>query len=172
MAQSGDPTSGSAQRVVNIQRLADLIVEVCRLYRFKQDDLAAGLSLTGAEFRLILAMGCDPCSAVGELALRMELSNSRLTRILDGLVKKKIVDRESLAHDRRMRQVVLTEKGGRVQKEVHNRFMEAHEDLVQLMCPVSGPTTMKAIEDLQYAMKKWVKSRNVPVGTGVEKKRS
>ena len=67
-----------------------------------------------AEFRCLrLLLHCGPCP-VKELADMMRLTPSRLTRIIDGLLRRKFVLRTEDQADRRIKTISLTAKGREV----------------------------------------------------------
>ena len=66
------------------QRLADLTSELLENCQLKIERTAERLNLTVAEFRLLQSMRNNKVLPAGELAKRIGVSSSRLTRILDG----------------------------------------------------------------------------------------
>lgn len=97
------------------EKMADLTFSLLEHCQLKQEYISKMLGLTVAEFKLMRSFRKDKNLTVNDLARRMDLSSSRLTRILDGLVEKKIINRELSEKDRRTMNISLTQKGKRIQ---------------------------------------------------------
>jgi len=72
----------------NAERLADLTFSLLANCQEKEIRLAEIHSLTQAEFRCLRLFGSNESINNKAIAERMNLSPSRLTRIIDGLFKK------------------------------------------------------------------------------------
>jgi len=75
-------------------RLANLTFSLLANCQEKEEHLAELHGLTQSEFRCLRLFGTDESLNNKTIAERMNLSPSRLTRIIDGLVKKKYIRRE------------------------------------------------------------------------------
>ena len=139
------------------QRLADLTSELLENCQLKIERTAERLNLTVAEFRLLQSMRNNKVLPAGELAKRIGVSSSRLTRILDGLVAKGFVCREVGKKDRRVVDVMLTAGGEKVQAELKTIYLQSHQEIVDLLPPEAEESVIFAIEKLGDAMKEWIK---------------
>ena len=139
------------------EKMADLTFSLLEQCQVKQERIAATLGLTVSEFKLLRALKQGKAIAAGELAKRVELSSSRLTRILDGMVKKGIVERESAEDDRRVIEVSLTDAGNKIQNTLNDKYVQTHQDILGLLPPGGGETVIVALEKLGEAMQEWVK---------------
>jgi len=139
------------------EKMADLTFSLLEQCQVKQERIAATLGLTVSEFKLLRALKRDKAVPAGELAKRVELSSSRLTRILDGMVKKGIVTRVAAEDDRRVIEVSLTEGGERIQQTLNEKYVQTHQDILGLLPPGGGETVIVALEKLGEAMQEWVK---------------
>jgi len=88
----------------------------------------------------------------------MELSNSRLTRILDGLVEKEVVTREVSRQDRRVILVELSARGQRIQKTLTERYLRTHQEILDLLPEGAVDSVIAAMEKLEEAMHEWTDS--------------
>jgi DNA-binding MarR family transcriptional regulator len=138
------------------REMADLTFELLDRCQLKRERMAKKLHLTTAEFELIRRFQSDAFLSVGELARRMNLSNSRLTRILDGLVKKKLVNRELGQKDRRVMEITLSEEGRSIQTMLEEDYVGTHEEIVQLLPDGAIDSVLMAMSKLRDAMNKWV----------------
>ncbi|MCK4312511.1 MAG: MarR family transcriptional regulator [Candidatus Cloacimonetes bacterium] len=67
---------------------------------------------------------------MNDLSVEMKVSHSRITRIIDTLVKKKLVKRFPSKIDRRSWFAEITEKGKKTNREAVLDFMNIQEDLI------------------------------------------
>jgi DNA-binding MarR family transcriptional regulator len=139
------------------EKMADLTFSLLEQCQVKQERIAETLGLTVSEFKLLRALNRDKAVAAGELAKRVDLSSSRLTRILDGMVKKGIVTRVAAEDDRRVIEVSLTEGGQRIQQTLNEKYVQTHQDILGLLPPGGGESVIVALEKLGEAMQEWVK---------------
>jgi DNA-binding MarR family transcriptional regulator len=90
------------QRLTNdLVRYAGLLDRVC----------TENLNITGSQGYTLLAMPEGESISMNDLSLKMKLAGSTMTRTVDPLVKKGLVDRQPDAEDRRVVRVRLTETG-------------------------------------------------------------
>jgi DNA-binding MarR family transcriptional regulator len=137
------------------EKMADVTFRLLDQCQEKQERVAKSLGLTVAEFKLMRALRGDPMVSVGELARRMELSNSRLTRILDGLVEKEVVTRDVSRQDRRVIIVELTTHGHDIQSILSERYVRTHQEILDLLPEGAADLVITAMERLSEAMNEW-----------------
>ncbi len=140
---------------VQAEKMADVTFRLLDECQEKQERIAKSLGLTVAEFRLLRAFRGDATLSVGDIARRMELSNSRLTRILDGLVEKEVVTREVSSQDRRVILVELSARGQRIQKTLTERYLRTHQEILDLLPEGAVDSVIAAMEKLEEAMHEW-----------------
>ena len=138
------------------EQMADLTFELLEQCQYKREQIADQLKLTVAEFKLFRAFRADAMLSVNELAGRLDLSPSRLTRIIDGLEEKRFVRRTIGARDRRIMEISLTEQGKKVQRHLEDTYVRTHEDILKLLPDGATDSVLLAMEKLRDAMKKWV----------------
>lgn len=117
----------------NEKRLAaeigDLTFRLLSRCQLKEQRFASQFNLTAQEFRVLRNFRGEKSLTVRELVHRIQLSGSRLTRILDELEEKKYMRRTVNASDRRVVTVSLTAKGSALSAELEERFGEIHEEI-------------------------------------------
>lgn len=141
--------------VAQAEKMADVTFRLLDRCREKQARIAGSLGLTVAEFRLLRSFRGEAVLGVGELAHRLELSNSRLTRILDGLVEKEVATREVSRQDRRVIIVELTPRGREIQKTLTERYLRTHQEILDLLPEGAIESVITAMEKLEEAMHEW-----------------
>jgi len=139
-------------------RMADLTFNLLENCQEKQEFIAEKLNLSVSEFRCLRSFHNDSVLSVKETAARMNLTSSRLTRIIDGLVEKGFVTRNLNVDDRRVMDVALTAEGESVSKRLNKDYTELHEEILGNISPESRDAVIQALDKLSLAMNKWMDS--------------
>jgi MarR family transcriptional regulator, organic hydroperoxide resistance regulator len=74
----------------------------------------------------------DEPTPMGELAKQLACDNSNVTWITDRLEERGLVERQPAPHDRRVRLLVLTDKGRRLREEIAARVADPPESIAAL----------------------------------------
>jgi MarR family transcriptional regulator, organic hydroperoxide resistance regulator len=67
----------------------------------------------------------EEAKPMGELAKQLACDNSNVTWITDRLEERGLVERQAAPHDRRVKLLVLTNKGRRVREQIEARLADA-----------------------------------------------
>jgi DNA-binding MarR family transcriptional regulator len=139
------------------ERLAELTFDLLENCQQKQEKLAKSLNLTVSEFKTLRLLKKDQFISVGELARKMGLSNSRLTRIIDGLVSKEVIKREINSDDRRVMEITLTAEGIRMAESVKEKYYQSQSDIIDGIPKDKATQVLNSLEILKSAISSWVK---------------
>lgn len=137
-------------------RLANLTFSLLANCQEKEIHLAELHGLTQAEFRCLRLFGKDESINNKTIAERMKLSPSRLTRIIDGLVKKQYISREIDSNDRRNMRVALSRKGKSLVQQLNKAYVDIHEEILQDINPMYHDQLILAMTHLLEALEKWL----------------
>jgi len=137
-------------------RLANLTFSLLANCQEKEVHLAELHGLTQAEFRCLRLFGTDESLNNKTIAERMKLSPSRLTRIIDGLVKKKYIRREIDSNDRRNMKVNLSTKGKSLVQQLNKAYVDIHEEILMDIEPSQHEQLIIAMTHLLEALEKWL----------------
>ena len=147
----------AAQKNAMAEQMADLTYELLENCQLKIERTAEKLNLTVAEFKLLRALQEGEMLSAGALAKRMGLSSSRITRIIDGLIKKGMVKKEAGGKDRRIVDIGLTPEGIAVRGQLKAMYVSVHEEIINLLPSDAGESVIHAMEKLRQATQEWVK---------------
>ena len=86
-----------------------------------------------AELRCLMLFGEERYLTPKGIAHKMNVVKSRITKIIDGLVKKGLVDRIKDPEDSRISLLSLTPRGQSKLKEIHRFLDEVHEQVLRNM---------------------------------------
>ena len=139
------------------EQMADLTYELLENCQLKIERTAEKLDLTVAEFKLLRSIKEDELLSAGSLAKRMQLSSSRITRIIDGLVRKGLVLKGADGRDRRIVEIHLTPEGVKARDRLKSMYVTVHQDIINLLPSDAGESVISAMEKLRLATQEWVK---------------
>jgi DNA-binding MarR family transcriptional regulator len=111
--------------------LASLTRDLARCCLAKEEQIFGRFGLPVTAGRVLLAAAETGSSSPSELADKLSLGRSRLTPLVELLVKKGLVQRAESQDDRRVRDLTLTEAGAKVAQEVTDFHLAFHETLLQ-----------------------------------------
>jgi len=118
-----------------------LLVQIPIDYRehFAQIVSAAGLSM--AQAHAVLQLDPDQPTPMGVLAQCLDNDPSNVTGLVDRLHRKGLVERRERPSDRRVKELILTEGGGRVRAEMLAALYEPPAALTRL-----APDELRALQ--------------------------
>jgi DNA-binding MarR family transcriptional regulator len=137
-------------------KLANLTFSLLANCQEKETRLAELHNLTQAEFRCLKLFNTDEILNNKTIAERMKLSQSRLTRIIDGLVSKDYVIREIDKNDRRNMRVTLSPKGKSFVNQLNNAYVDIHKEILMDIDEQQHQPLITALLHLLSALNKWL----------------
>jgi DNA-binding MarR family transcriptional regulator len=140
----------------NAGMLAELTFNLLATCQEKESRLAEQYGLTQAEFRCLRSFGTEDNFNNKSIAGRMNLSPSRLTRIIDRLVKKDYIIREINNTDRRNMCVCLSSKGIRIVELLNKSYIDIHQEILENIDESQHSPLIEAMTNLLSALNKWV----------------
>jgi DNA-binding MarR family transcriptional regulator len=136
--------------------LADLTFTLLANCQQKEEKLAEVHHLTQAEFRCLRLFNTNEVVNNKLIAERMNLSPSRLTRIIDGLVAKNYINREINPADRRNMKVSLSSKGVVLVQQLNKAYINIHREILQDIDESQHKNLISAMTQLLSALEKWI----------------
>jgi DNA-binding MarR family transcriptional regulator len=138
------------------KELADLTFQLLANCQEKEARLAEQYRLTQAEFRCLRLFGKTETLNNKTIAERMNLSPSRLTRIIDGLVTKNYMLREIDTKDRRNMRVSLSHQGTIIVQKLNAAYINIHKEILEDIEEPQHDPLINAMTQLLTALEKWI----------------
>lgn len=142
----------------NANELAELTFRFLTNCHEKEERMARKHNLTVAELKCIRQISTTENFNNKEIAERMNLSSSRLTRIIDGLVEKGIIKREIDPSDRRNMKLCLSTEGVNLLQDINNTYLTVHKEILSKLDPKMHRDAINAIASLLKALEEWLNS--------------
>lgn len=128
---------------------------ITKLYRCCQERLqyqSDRFELPDAELRCLLLFGDERYLTAKGIAYKMNLVKSRVSRIIDGLIRKKLIQRIKDPNDSRVSLLSLTPPGQKKLEEI-NAFLEnVHLQVLSQIAPDQRKTVLTNLEILKASM--------------------
>ena len=119
--------------------------------------MAMERGLTESEFRCLRLMGFEKGLSNKKIAERMSLSQSRLTRIIDGLCEKGYMTREANPKDFRALNLTLSRKANSFVKKLDKNNIDLHYTILNNTIIPQQKALIAAMEKLYSETKKWLR---------------
>ena len=143
-------------KIKNAQLLGNLIFEILPICQKKETELADEHGLLPTEFKCLRLMGSEGSLNNKDIAERMNLSASRITRIMDGLVKKGYMHREIDKSDRRNMKISLSRRGKNLTNKLNDAYIEIHSEILQDIDISRHESLITNMEHLHSAVEMWL----------------
>ena len=127
--------------------------EVILTYRQLMRGVAAHTDYTGVQFEVLRQLAvADGRSTVSALARELAVDPAAVTRLVAGLTRLGLVERESDARDGRRRPVVLTDEGRRRMADLHALLHERESALTEGLDAREIETAMRVLQGMRAAV--------------------
>jgi DNA-binding MarR family transcriptional regulator len=140
----------------NAAMLADLTFKLLANCQEKEARLADKYGLTQSEFRCLRLFNTKDILNNKQVAERMNLSPSRLTRIIDGLVGKGYINRQIEPSDRRNMKVQLSKRGKVIVQKLNDAYVNIHKEILEDIDKKQHKPLINAMGNLLVALQKWI----------------
>ena len=137
--------------------LASLTVRLVTGYQENYSRLAMERGLTESEFKCLRLIGFEKGLSNKKIAERMSLSQSRLTRIIDGLCEKGYMTREANPKDFRALNLTLSRKANSFVKKLDKNNIDLHYTILNNTSVPQQKALVAAMEKLYSETKKWLR---------------
>jgi DNA-binding MarR family transcriptional regulator len=101
--------------------------------------------VTVPQFRALVVLSSRVDTTVSDLASALDIHPTTATRLVDRLVRKRLVRRTELAEDRRVTQLHLTASGHRLVRQVTDRRTRQLAEIVRRMPSETWPKVTEAL---------------------------
>jgi DNA-binding MarR family transcriptional regulator len=140
--------------------LANITFHLLARYEEHNTRLANERGLTESEFKCFRLFGSDKGLSNQKIAARMNLSESRLTRIIDGLVAKGYMMRRFDQKDSRRLNITLSRKGKSLAHKLDKLNDDVHIKILNDIKISEHKALIGVMENLYSATEKWLKKGN------------
>ena len=135
-----------------LQQFQNLIAKLFQCCQERMQYQCERFAMPDAELRCLLLFDAERYLTAKGIAHRMNVVKSRVTRIVDGLLKKNLINRRKDPEDSRVTLLSLTPDGRKKLNDV-NEFLEyVHFEALAQMEPEERKTMLTNLEILKASM--------------------
>lgn len=137
------------------REMAELLQKIMLCCHFKDEQHASNFNVSSSECRTMRVFARNEELTMKSLSERMNLAMSRMTRIVDGLVEKNLVQRGVDPRDRRVCLVKLTERGQKMVDDMDYNYQVMNERVLGNVSRAARPEVLNALKHLVDAMEQF-----------------
>jgi DNA-binding MarR family transcriptional regulator len=146
------PSSKEQLDSYQAKKLQDLIGEITQCCQEKTLYQAQKFGLTQAEMKCLLLFKEERYLTVKGLAQKLEVAKSRITRIIDGLVNKRLAQRIVDPEDARVILISLTPEGQKQVEALDVYVKDLHHQLLLELKQNDRKSILTSLETLRSSM--------------------
>ena len=147
-----DVPSSSHVSEFQLQQFKLLISRLFRCCQERMQYQSERFNLPDAELRCLVLFGEERYLTSKGIAYKMNLVKSRVSRIIDGLIRKELIQRIKDPGDSRVSLLSLTAKGQEKLDEINSFMEDIHSRVLQQMAPDQRKTVLTNLEILKASM--------------------
>lgn len=106
------------------KEVVSLILAMAQRLQQHATARAAEFEMTLSQAKVLVEMDPDEAIPMGELAVRLKYDASNLTGLVDRLEARGALERRPDPDDRRVKEIVMTEEGARLQEAFRRRLLD------------------------------------------------
>jgi DNA-binding MarR family transcriptional regulator len=134
------------------QRLQDLIEEILHCCKERTSHLSKKFDIPEAELRCLMLFGEERYLTAKGIAQKLDVAKSRVTKIMNGLIHKNLVESTDDPKDARVKLIGLTQEGQRRSKELGAIMTDLHQKLLLEFEPEQRKMVISCLEVLRSSM--------------------
>ena len=148
-------TAEKSKEILNYQinRLQDLLNEVQRCCEDKRLYEANKFHIPYAEIRCLMLFQNERYLTVKTIADRLDVAKSRVTKIVNSMFDKELIDRTEDPNDARIKLLRLTSDGNRIVESIKEFKKSLHENVLSHLDTEERNKVITGLELLKSAMK-------------------
>ena len=134
------------------QKLEDLIEEIVQCCKERTSFLSKKFDIPEAELRCLMLFGEERYLTAKGISQKLDVAKSRVTKIINGLVKKRLVESIDDPKDARIKLIGLTSKGQKKSRELCDVTKDLHQRLLLEFEPEQRKMVISCLEILRASM--------------------
>lgn len=131
------------------------IVELVKKYQFRDRNQMCSGDLSVSQCYVLEALHRYGPLTMNQLAEKMHLAISTITRVVEHLVRKKYVTKEEDKNDRRFRFIKLTPAGKKIFLQSWQNVLQSEREILQNFPPENRKVLIEFLSRLNQAVARW-----------------
>lgn len=144
--------NGSELLSYQTSRLKALIEEINKCCDQRKLYETERFGIPNSELKCLMLFKNERYLTVKVIAQKLEVAKSRVTKIVDGLIRKGLIDRTEDPNDARIKLLNLTPEGNRLMEEIDQFYLTIHGQILLQMHPEERKDAIMNLEMVRSAM--------------------
>ncbi len=150
------------QLAAQAQQLHRALGHLVKQYQLRDRNDICCYGISVSQCYALEALGEHGMSTMQALAKRLHLAISTVTRVIDNLVEKGLVERHISSLDRRVCQVALTPNGVALLQQIQGELIAREQAVLQRIPAASRDHVIRALTELSHAVNNWRQNATEP----------
>ena len=134
------------------QRLQELIAEIIKCCEDRKLFESRKFGLPYAELRCLMLFNGERYLTVKVIASKLDVAKSRVTKLIEGLTRKGLIERIDDPRDARVKLLSLSPKGEEISRNIEIFQHEIHGQILLQLSPDERKQLIAQMEVLRYTM--------------------
>ena len=135
-----------------LKQFQELILKLFQCCQERMQYQCDRFGLPDAEFRCLMLFGEERYLTAKGIALKMNVVKSRVSKIIEGLLKKKLIQRTKDPEDSRISLLSLTSKGHEKLNHINEFLNNVHNQVLLQIAPDQRKTVLTNLDILKASM--------------------
>jgi DNA-binding MarR family transcriptional regulator len=135
-----------------LKQFQELIMRLFQCCQERMQYQCERFGLPDAEFRCLMLFGEERYLTAKGIAHKMNVVKSRVSKIVDGLIKKKLIQRIKDPEDSRISLLSLTADGQKKLSNINGFLQDIHYQVLLQMAPDQRKTVLTNLDILKASM--------------------
>ena len=135
-----------------LKQFQELILKLFQCCQERMQYQCERFGLPDAEFRCLMLFGGERYLTAKGIALKMNVVKSRVSKIIEGLLTKKLIQRTKDPEDSRISLLSLTSLGNKKLNDINGFLKEVHYEVLTQMEPDQRKTVLTNLDILKASM--------------------
>jgi len=135
-----------------LKQFQELILKLFQCCQERMQYQCERFGLPDAEFRCLMLFGEERYLTAKGIALKMNVVKSRVSKIIEGLLKKKLIQRIKDPEDSRISLLSLTSKGHEKLNHINEFLNNVHNQVLLQIAPDQRKTVLTNLDILKASM--------------------
>ena len=141
------------------QKLRDLIEEILQCCKGQASFMSSKFDIPEAELRCLMLFGSERYLTAKGISQRLDVAKSRVTKIINGLIQKEMVESIIDPKDARIKLLTLTQEGQRKSQEIVAIITDLNRKLLLELDSEQRKMVLSCLEALRSGMEVIKKQR-------------
>jgi len=146
---------------IEIIEFHNTLIDLIKKYQFRDRNQVTCYGISLSQCYILETLHSHGALTMKELAEKMHLDISTVSRIVQNLITKKLVTKNIGLDDRRIRRMILTSKGKELFLKSWKEVLESEKRIIEKIKPENRRELINLLKELNKSVDSWQKSCSI-----------